>query len=231
MASSKNRSAIGWFFVCMLLPLIGLILLLVLNDPTKPSQVIVHVPAVERENSTTVEKPFAPDVEHLPAPDPQKHWASLLEYDPILRDAAKSLSAFGPRAVDEFRDAYMTLRDRSMVPHIVSRITERHAAVLQHPVQQGNFTQRFTDAPPSDGAGPAVNVGSQNPAPVQSQQMPELSAVNEQDVLGAQFLEAYRGYNLFQLRDGRIFIDRYAALASVANARRVIDQAIAVRSA
>lgn len=54
------------------------------------------------------------------------------------------------------------------------------------------------------------------------------SAVSPQDLAGATFLETYRGVHLFQLSDGRIYIDRHVGMPTLAHARQLIDEARAM---
>jgi hypothetical protein len=49
------------------------------------------------------------------------------------------------------------------------------------------------------------------------------TAVTESDLVGAEFLETYRGIHLFRLLDGRVYVDRYLAVFSHEQARQAID--------
>ncbi len=52
------------------------------------------------------------------------------------------------------------------------------------------------------------------------------TAIGPGDLDGARHLETHKGVHLFELADGRVYIDQYAAVANVQSARRVVDQGL-----
>ena len=52
------------------------------------------------------------------------------------------------------------------------------------------------------------------------------TTIGPADLNGARHLETHKGVHLFELSDGRVYIDQYAAVANVQSARRIVDQGI-----
>jgi hypothetical protein len=53
--------------------------------------------------------------------------------------------------------------------------------------------------------------------------IPGHTIVTPSDLEGAQYLETYSGVHLFELSDGRVFVDRLEARSSIDAARRLVD--------
>ena len=61
------------------------------------------------------------------------------------------------------------------------------------------------------------------PVSVAPRTVPHHTSVVAADLKGASFLETYRSIHLFQLADGRVYVDKYLAVASVDLARQAVD--------
>jgi hypothetical protein len=99
LASHKNRSAFGWFFVGLFLGPFGLLVALFPNlraaSPTIPTQ-----------------------------DDFEERWATLTKYDDAARAAVGSLEAYGPPAIAELKKAYRAIGDPSQLPRIAEQIAQ-----------------------------------------------------------------------------------------------------------
>jgi hypothetical protein len=219
IASGKGRSSIGWFFVCMFLPLLGFLLLLVLPNRRETgtrSQVII-----QQAPQGTPQMFAAQGSVQLPLPDPDKQWAALVEYDPVIREAVAAVQPFGSEAVASLREAFMSLQDRSLVPAIVARLREKHQPVKSSTTQVPSVASNAQTA--SGKTRNSANGHAAGGAATSSITIPQHNTVNEAELSGAKYLETHCGHHLFQLRDGRIYVDRYAALPSIDQARRTIE--------
>lgn len=80
-----------------------------------------------------------------------------------------------------------------------------------------------------NGHGDAHRNGSHPKQPLHTKQPLDVvtlrSSVSPQELVGATFVETYRGVHLFHLADGRIYIDRHVGMPALADARQLIDEA------
>ncbi|MDX2263526.1 MAG: hypothetical protein NW215_00950 [Hyphomicrobiales bacterium] len=51
-------------------------------------------------------------------------WETLVRYDPDINAAVGQLTPFGNSAIAQFKDAYLTLQDKEIIPALVSDIIE-----------------------------------------------------------------------------------------------------------
>lgn len=261
IASGRNRSALGWFLICFFLPLLGHILLAVLPAEASAPAVMAQAPVQNQRQRIAHDTivPPVPVVAHdharhqllttLPPVGPAERWRYLVEYDPLLRDAAERLAPLGTAAVDELRDAFFALQDRNLVPSMVARISERHARLTAPPPPQKTaamvppelvswMTAPIAEPEPPKAAAvetPPRRDPAHREAPLRSvsQFMPEIAArlvprhttVTPQDLETAEYVETHRGVHLYRLADGRVYIDGHMAVISLATAHGLIDQA------
>ncbi|MGD9828024.1 MAG: hypothetical protein AB7U66_04765 [Hyphomicrobiaceae bacterium] len=59
--------------------------------------------------------------------------------------------------------------------------------------------------------------------------IPRHTTVTADDLPDARFIETYAGIHLFELRDGRVYVDKYLAVTSLEQARRAVDYIVSKR--
>jgi hypothetical protein len=230
IASSRSESVVGWFLICFFLPLIGHILLAVLPSPDNADVQVEQAarPLQIANDNLTAERAAASNpFQGLPPVSVDERWNMLVEYDPLLREAAALVAPLGPDSVGKLRDAYFVLQDRSLVPGIVARIREKHAAEAaayaatarrvaaeqQHrPAQAALVQASRRDMPPH------------NLAALQSPPVPRHTSVTQHDLETAEYVETFEGVHLYLLLDGRTYVDGQMALVSLQAARDLISQ-------
>jgi hypothetical protein len=114
LASYKNRSALGWFFVGLLCGPFGLLIALFPRLAAAPST----VPAQD---------------------DFEERWATLTQYDAAARSAMGSLEGYGPQAITELKKAYRGSGDPSQLPRIAQHI----AREVEESRDEGKLMAKF----------------------------------------------------------------------------------------
>ncbi len=93
-------------------------------------------------------------------------------------------------------------------------------AALASALRNAHVVAGSASGPPSE----AVAVQPiEKPAAAVSRPVPHHTSVVAADLQGASFLETYRNIHLFALADGRVYVDKYLAVASVDLARQAVD--------
>jgi hypothetical protein len=93
-------------------------------------------------------------------------------------------------------------------------------AALASALRNAHVTAETANGPP--GESKAVQP-TEEPAAAVSRTVPHHTSVIAADLQGASFLETYRSIHLFALADGRVYVDKYLAVASVDLARQAVD--------
>jgi hypothetical protein len=250
VAAFRKRSVALWFLLGCTLPLIGPMMVLLLPGtavaapaPKRRSMAtdlrqsgeqagLLQLEAPAHRPPASVITPTAINpMSGLPAVSLDERWNMLIEYDPLLREAADQLAPLGMESVDKLRQAYFVLQDRSLIPSIAARIREKHAARMNGTAALGRRS-----------AWPEQSV-SVAPAPVADRQtearpalhlvettrrsVPQHTSVTPQDLDSAMYVETYRGIHLYRLADGRTYIDGRLAVMSDEAARDLIEQTTA----
>lgn len=132
IASSKERNAVGWFFVGFFFWLIGLIIILALPSESRPNiyssdTYLDRMPTPYRPPA----QPLAPSVSYQAAPpkpvedEGAKRWRVLKEVDPEIGGAAARMAKLGPDYEKELADKFLTLNDKSYLPAIEAQLTTK----------------------------------------------------------------------------------------------------------
>jgi hypothetical protein len=112
LASHKHRSAVGWFFVGLLLGPFGLLVA------------------------------FFPDLRAVTSQeDFEERWATLTKYDDAVRAAVDSLEAYSTHAIAELKKAYRAIGDPTQLPSIaehIAREAEANRTVVSHAVERSS---------------------------------------------------------------------------------------------
>ncbi len=120
MAANRNRSAFGWFIVCALFPLLGIIILAAVGKAQSDGIRVIY-----REHHDDARYlPEAEPIRSRPEYDLDK-WNALAEFDPDIRAACEKLKPYGASATKRFASAYMALGDKTMIASMVDRIIEQ----------------------------------------------------------------------------------------------------------
>jgi hypothetical protein len=240
IAGFRGKHAFLWFLICFALPVLGIVIVSLrpasahAADDVTPMSQPQRLPMHEQlPQKLVMERPSAAaqSLQALPVPSIDERWSMLIEYDPVLRDAAEQLEPFGPECLAKLRQAYFILQDRSLVPSIVARIQEKHEARQADlsrlaPLQLSAPRQL---APPQKAivsAGPVMQQLQQwrEPTGAGSKPVPLHNSVTPQDLSQAHFMETHRGVHLYRLSDGRTYVDGQMALVSADAAREFIDR-------
>jgi hypothetical protein len=233
IAASRGKSVVTWFLLCFFLPLIGHVLLAVL--PMQNAVAATRQPAsqplpIAHDGGTARQQTASNQFDGMTAFSVEQQWQILVEYDPVLRKGAAELAPFGPEVVRKLRDAFFVLQDRSLIPGIVIRIREKHEAQAAAQAAQDAARTRFAQQLDRQKAVAIAEAPQRATRPrtltaPQSRTVPRHTSVTQQDLATAVYAGTFRGIHLFQLLDGRTYIDGHMALVSMDAARNLIDQA------
>ena len=112
--------------------------------------------------------------------------------------------------------------------HILDWIPDAAAqAAWLERCQSSNGTPADLPTISTDGSGGPPDAGrhlAPEPAPADVSAAPAEMQVAGADFAGARYIETYRGHHLFQLADGRVYLDGLIAVATLDHARATLDE-------
>ena len=249
LAIARARNPFAWFAIGFALPGVGILILLwlpieakkgalqkrdrVATGPKAAASVemvqATEEPAALARNGAQKRAEPGTQLNGIPVPSMDERWSMLIEYDPLLREAAEQLTPLGGDSVDKLRQAYFVLQDRSLIPGIVTRIRDKHEVKMRQAAAEAappQHARHSHEAPPmavhTEHMPHDQNVASFSARP--SRPVPRHTTVTPQDLESAMYLETYRGVHLYRLADGRTYVDGLMALLSPEAARDLIQQ-------
>lgn len=118
LASSKNRSGLGWFLIGLLFGPFGLL--------------VAFFPKIDSEqhgdSASSAEKEAF-----------EEQWSTLVRYDETVKDCVKQLEDYGSGAVAELKKAYRAVSDKGQL----SKITERIISDLRDGDDEGKLMDKY----------------------------------------------------------------------------------------
>ena len=158
LARSRHRSGLLWGLIALFLGPVALIVL-ALMPPADPGEDHedhareAHEQRSSRKRSAAHQRRPSNHGGARPRPGsrgedpaepmrvtPQMRWRFLTEYDPAVRAAISEVAPLGAAALEELKNAYLMVEDRTMLPLIIARIRER---VVTLPRQPDNGPARY----------------------------------------------------------------------------------------
>lgn len=110
IASSKGRSFAGWFAICFLTGLIGLLIVALISTENKPAAAPL---LTENTNSGNT------DI---------KRWTTLVELDPEIAEAAATARQHGGKTEAFLAEKYLTLNDKQYLNAALQKAIEANTA-------------------------------------------------------------------------------------------------------
>lgn len=108
MAKKRGRDAVGWFVICFLFPIIGLIILAAVGDAKKEQ---------------TVPDSGSPNTRAITV-DQSAKWRSLVELDADVAAAAEKAREYGPEYEKLLAEKFLPLSDKTYLQAALNKVIE-----------------------------------------------------------------------------------------------------------
>jgi hypothetical protein len=115
LARSKGKEVFLWAILCFFFPIAILILAFKDDEKVAPEHVPEYRPSLSAKTPAEIGPVLATAVSDTA-------WKTLKEFDADVQDAAAKVERFGPQAEERLASAYMSVKDKGLLPSIVAKI-------------------------------------------------------------------------------------------------------------